>query len=322
MDSTAAAAAVAAQMPTISEILTGLIFGVGMGLVLYGVSMAQAYVYMLNCENDPTWMKWLVAVVSILETAHTAFLFRELYTYSVTAIENPLTLGVIDWSIGTTLLSSNVIACLVEGFYVRRQWILSKSWLLTLGTSFLLFARVAVHFTVSIETFFYPTWTAFHQKPFLNVLVQTTLALAAAVDAVVAISMVYFLRREKGTITGAKGIITWMMMYAVHSGLILMAASLVVVLTFVTMKDSLTFAGFIAIIGKLYSNSLLGTLNARQVFRSKNNSEPAVKISTVGSNAYELSGFSQRSIPPTGVRIDITQETSSLSDKAGRHFNP
>ncbi|CAL1702690.1 unnamed protein product [Somion occarium] len=295
---------------SIPQILGGLIIGIGVGLVLYGVTMTQAYVYMLNCESDPKWMKLLVVLVCILETVHTAFIFRQLYNYSVSAIANPLVLGNIDWSVGATLFSSNAIATLVEGFYIRRQWILSRSYILTLGTALLLLVRIGVHIAVSIETYLFPTWNDFHQKHFLNILVQSTLALTAGVDAVVAASMVYFLRREKGTHTGAKGIITWMMMYAVHSGLILMAASLVVVLTFVTMSDSLTFAGFIAIIGKLYSNSLLGTLNARQVFRSKN-SDPVVKLSSMGSNAIELSGFHHRSLPSQGVRVDITQETST-----------
>ncbi|CAL1702656.1 unnamed protein product [Somion occarium] len=282
--------------PSIPEVLGGMIVGLGLGLILYGITLAQSYVYMLNCEDDRSWMKWTVATIFVLETLHT----------------HPELISEIHWSVGTILFSSNAIAALVEAFYIRRQWILSKSYILTIGTSILLLVRIGVHIAVSIETYLFPTWQSFHEKRGLNALVQTTLGLGAAVDAVLAASMVYYLRREKSTYTGAKGIITWMMMYAVHSGLILMAVSLAVVITFVCLKHSLLFTGFIAIVGKLYANSLLGTLNARQVFRSKN-SDPIVKFS---SNAIQLSSMHQRSMPSRPeLRVEISQETSMMSDK-------
>lgn len=298
--------------PSIPEVLGGMIVGLGLGLILYGITLAQSYVYMLNCEDDRSWMKWTVATIFVLETLHTVFVFCELYQYSVNAIQHPELISEIHWSVGTILFSSNAIAALVEAFYIRRQWILSKSYMLTIGTSILLLVRIGVHIAVSIETYLFPTWQSFHEKRGLNALVQTTLGLGAAVDAVLAASMVYYLRREKSTYTGAKGIITWMMMYAVHSGLILMAVSLAVVITFVCLKHSLLFTGFIAIVGKLYANSLLGTLNARQVFRSKN-SDPIVKFS---SNAIQLSSMHQRSMPSRPeLRVEISQETSMMSDK-------
>ena len=72
----------AARTLPIAEILGGFITVIGLGLVYvdilagfrklcsptficsaYGVSVAQAYVYMLNCEGDPMWMKLLVTTV-------------------------------------------------------------------------------------------------------------------------------------------------------------------------------------------------------------------------------------------------------------------
>ncbi|KAK7681822.1 hypothetical protein QCA50_015169 [Cerrena zonata] len=126
--------------------------------------------------------------------------------------------------------------------------------------------------------------------------------------------MVFYLRREKGTFTGTTSVITWMMMYAVHSGLLLMIVSAAVLISFMCMKNSLLFTGFITIIGKLYANSLLGTLNARQVFRSKHSDA----ILDLSSNQIQLSSVNQRSMgvhPVTPLRVEISQETSRMSDK-------
>ncbi|KAK7676642.1 hypothetical protein QCA50_020385 [Cerrena zonata] len=190
----------------------------------------------------------------------------------------------------------------------------------------LLVARFSIHLAVSVETFFFPTWTDFHEKPTLNALVKTILSLEAAIDAIIAISMVWFLRRRSDTYTGTTGIITWMMVYIVHSGLILMATSLTMVITFETMANSLTFAGFIAVIGKLYANSLLGTLNTRQIFRSKKTDI----IITPEATGTELSSFRRGGLQsqngtftsghaPMQVRVDITRDTSSMSDKHVPH---
>lgn len=42
---------------------------------------------------------------SFLETLHTGFVFRELYHYSVSAIQNPLVIDQIDWYVSSTLSS-------------------------------------------------------------------------------------------------------------------------------------------------------------------------------------------------------------------------
>lgn len=83
---------------------------------IYGIAMAQAYVYLLNSRRDPKWLRWLACLVmcvhsfntslscqadliifSLVETAQAACLLRELYVYSVVAISNPLTITKIDW---------------------------------------------------------------------------------------------------------------------------------------------------------------------------------------------------------------------------------
>ena len=85
---------------------------------LYGISIAQAYVYTQNWGRDPMWMKCLAVAVmyvvlvrlsdrdthtpsipfdSLLETVHTVFVQRMQYFYSVLAITDPVGIIKIDW---------------------------------------------------------------------------------------------------------------------------------------------------------------------------------------------------------------------------------
>lgn len=150
----------AARALPIAEILGGFITVIGLGLVCdasllslslpwlltfalyfysaYGVSMAQAYVYMLNSEGDPVWMKLLVTVIvyvmvshnivdlllitvarRLLETSHTAILFRELWNYTISAIVNPLVIGRIDWYVSSLILVSSFTYKLLQEYWSK-----------------------------------------------------------------------------------------------------------------------------------------------------------------------------------------------------------
>lgn len=100
--------------------------------------MAQAYVYMLNSEGDPVWMKLLVTVIvyvmvshnivdlllitvarRLLETSHTAILFRELWNYTISAIVNPLVIGRIDWYVSSLILVSSFTYKLLQEYWSK-----------------------------------------------------------------------------------------------------------------------------------------------------------------------------------------------------------
>ncbi|KAK7682723.1 hypothetical protein QCA50_014106 [Cerrena zonata] len=127
--------------PSIQSLVGGFVEGIGISNILFGISIAQAYVYTQNWERDPQWMKSLAISVILLETASTVFVQRQQYFYSVLAIGNPLSLEKIDWSIPAALAFEILSEIIVQGFYVHRMWIFSKNRALTIGTSFFLACR-------------------------------------------------------------------------------------------------------------------------------------------------------------------------------------
>lgn len=82
---------------------------------LYGIGVAQAYVFMFNSKKDTIWLKSLVAIVlyvyilqmivigliininSIAETLHSAFVLRLLYYYTLNVMNSFPAVSVIDW---------------------------------------------------------------------------------------------------------------------------------------------------------------------------------------------------------------------------------
>ncbi|CAL1703727.1 unnamed protein product [Somion occarium] len=256
------------------RLLNGFLAELLLAGILYGVITMQFYMYTARCGHDRRYIRTIVMVLWLLETIHTGLIVRVTYYYTVVAIEDPSVLLQIDWSVGLVLWAEICIVALVQSFYIRRIWILSEGWvLLTAIATFLFVSRIGFLSLSAYHMFRYPTWAAFQENAHSNVFVETGVALSVAVDFVVASSMIYYLRHamssQEGRTSKMNGVLYSLMAYSLHSGLATTGVSLAIALTYAFLKGSLVYAGLAAIVSKLYTNSLLGMLNAREALRSR-----------------------------------------------------
>ncbi|CAL1703792.1 unnamed protein product [Somion occarium] len=223
-----------------------------MAFVLYGVTSAQAYVYMLNSKNDPRWMKALAASIWILETAHSAFVLRQLYYMVILSFGDYDAIGRIDWSLALMTLAEILIILLVEGYYIWRIWILSnKSRILTGLLIVLLCCRLGFTLCTGIYTLLTGTWVKFQGSFGPNFVVLMTNSFSAIIDGVIAISMIVLLRRSQmGFNYKMDGVLRWIMAYTVNIGAISIIVSIVIAITYQTLKENLIFAGLVVLTGK------------------------------------------------------------------------
>ncbi|KAI0071200.1 hypothetical protein K474DRAFT_1679581 [Panus rudis PR-1116 ss-1] len=268
---------------TVEGLLGGTLIFFCFVFMVYGVTTCQAYVYMLNCEKDPWWFKFMVLWLWMLETLHTAFCIRMLYFLFIVGYGDLSYALRIDWSF------INFIIATVEGFFLRRIWILSKgSYILVFGTAALLIARMTLHLTALglgyvthttilpllglIEQLRYSadkgTWENFRSDPGPNITAQISNPLGAVVDGIIALSMIYYLQQGQSEVDRTSNIVKWIMAYTINSGAIMMVLAVTVTVVYVKVQDSVIFLGIIALIGKVYANCLLGTLNARGMLRN------------------------------------------------------
>ncbi|KAK7682769.1 hypothetical protein QCA50_014152 [Cerrena zonata] len=84
-------------LSSLPHIVGGLIEGISISNILYGITVAQFYVYTQNWDRDPKWLKLYAIGIILLETGYTACVQRTQYFYSVLSIGNPLLLTKIDW---------------------------------------------------------------------------------------------------------------------------------------------------------------------------------------------------------------------------------
>ncbi|KAK7693111.1 hypothetical protein QCA50_002677 [Cerrena zonata] len=171
--------------------------------------------------------------------------------------------------------------------------------LLVIGLAVLLAARIGFHTTSAVYTFISPTWVTFQEGFAANLCVEVANGLSASVDGIIAASMIFFLRRSQTGFKRTDGVLRWLMAYSVNTGLIMMIVSISIAITYSRVEGSLVFAGLVTIVSKLYANSFLGTLNARDIMRGKH---LAQSTTTLDSTGFELPKFRSNTGSQMGPR--------------------
>ncbi|THH30006.1 hypothetical protein EUX98_g4173 [Antrodiella citrinella] len=255
-------------LPTIQKILGGYTLGTLVALVLYGIFIAQTYVYAMNCSKDNLYLKLCVTCIAVGETFHAIAMAHMIYGFIIDDFGNVGGIDRIVWSSVALLHSQMFIVAFVQSLYIRRIYILSgRNRIMTLILSLTLLALIADVFTSTALLFKYESWTEFRsvRKAFYSVV--GGLALMSSLDVMIASSMIHYLWKSKTGFRSTDDMLHVLMAYCVNSGMITMLCSIVTILTFVFIKSSLLFVGFFQICSNLYANSLMGTLNARELLR-------------------------------------------------------
>ncbi|KAK7683682.1 hypothetical protein QCA50_013058 [Cerrena zonata] len=81
----------------ISTLIGGLIEGIVVSNILFGLVIAQFYTYTHHWKCDPMWLKCLAITLVLAETINTVFAQRVQYVHSVLVLDYPVALMRIDW---------------------------------------------------------------------------------------------------------------------------------------------------------------------------------------------------------------------------------
>ncbi|KZT25271.1 hypothetical protein NEOLEDRAFT_377206 [Neolentinus lepideus HHB14362 ss-1] len=95
--------------------------------MLYGVGSAQVVYYYSTYQNDEILLKCLVAILWIIDTVQQFFLNQAFWHYLVNRCYYSLScLLASNWSFTSQGTLGAIVALIVECFYIRRIWMLSK----------------------------------------------------------------------------------------------------------------------------------------------------------------------------------------------------
>ncbi|KAE9383489.1 hypothetical protein BT96DRAFT_1027191 [Gymnopus androsaceus JB14] len=270
-----------AHIPALDNTMGALLVGILFSSALWGISAAQTYIYFDTFYNQDTLrLKLLVVFIFGLDTAHQIMLCHLIYVYLVSNFGNPNYLALVVWSIlvrhyilfirmntltpfKVMVILSAIIAATIQLFMCWRIWILSNKsvyWIIPLVVVVLAsFVITVVYF---VRSWSLRTWVELAD---LSKISRAVNGLNFGGDIVITFAMVYLLDTSK-----TNALMNRLMYFCLATGLLTTVCAICSLVSISVWPNTFVYIGFYVVLARLYVNSFLATLNAREKLRALN----------------------------------------------------
>ncbi|ESK83325.1 hypothetical protein Moror_8793 [Moniliophthora roreri MCA 2997] len=248
---------------------------------LYGVTCLQTWYYFQN-YSDSILIRGAVLAILALETIHAVLLTQAMYHYLILNYGNPSALLTHTWSVAslvsfhlilmfsrTTILinhTTSAIATIVLMFYAVRIYLFShkRDWWTPAIVCVLNAAQTAFYIALAVviakQHRFHPVIATNKQSIAIGV---APLFCTAAGDIICAVALSYYLHSNRSGIKSTDTRINKLIVHAINNGVLNVVATISTVVFAIAKPKSLVYQAVFQVVGNLYANSLLSTLNSR-----------------------------------------------------------
>ncbi|KAG2012234.1 hypothetical protein CC2G_012267 [Coprinopsis cinerea AmutBmut pab1-1] len=293
--------------------------GMVVAATLHGVSCVQALYYFTH-QTDRWPTKLLVGSVMFFDTVHQALITHTVYTYVVTDWGNPRMLDNLVWSLLVEVLFNGLTAFLVQSFLTMRVWKMSsRNYLLTGLVSLLVVAEFVCVLVFTAVSMRLETFTKLANLEALSITVN---ALAAAGDVLITAALCTILHRSRTGFQRSDTMINKLILFSVNTGFLTSLCAVASLISITVAGHTFLYIAFFFCIGRLYTNSLLATLNARKMIRG---SADGIHTTSENISLHKYGGGASRVSPSfvspsrhhatnISIKIDTTKEFATDSD--------
>ncbi|KAI5886559.1 uncharacterized protein SCHCODRAFT_01194301 [Schizophyllum commune H4-8] len=250
-----------------------MLIGVCLNMILYGIVLMQMLFYFQTYKGDASWIRYLILYLFIIETCNTGFEFGFIYEPLIHNYGTPKATTNFPIMLAAEPITIVFISLPIQCFIAWRIWNMTKSMIIPFVIVLLGLVSFGggIWLTQKIVEVKY-----FARKPDLHWAALVWLVAAAAADILITVALVWNLARRKTGFSHTDDVINAIIRMTVQTGLITaFLACLDFVLFLIFPKTTLNFICNLCL-AKLYTLSLMSTLNARQGWnRHLSNSRPA-----------------------------------------------
>ncbi|OJT08158.1 hypothetical protein TRAPUB_954 [Trametes pubescens] len=244
--------------------LYGPIFvGVVFNILLYGIMITQTFLYFTVYKKDRVWMKIFVALLFICDTVNCAFDISFLYIPLVNNFGNPASLMYATWVFATDPVMTALIGALTQCFFAWRVNVLTHSIPAVIFISFCALCQLCGGLGTSIAVGMIPEFVHFQK---FEIIVIVWLAFSAVADCAITVALVWHLRKHKTGFVATDDIVNRIIRLTVQTGLITALCAVIDLVLFLATPSGLHLV-FNLPLSKLYTNSLMSSLNSRAGWR-------------------------------------------------------
>ncbi|KAJ8481501.1 hypothetical protein ONZ51_g5956 [Trametes cubensis] len=247
------------KLPPLDNTYGAILLGSFASLMLYGLTLHQAYRYIRAHATDGLYMKCYVVFIVVLDSLHSGLCMHISYWYLVKCYFRPDRLFTGVWSLNmiavtvgmTIILCQWRVALIVIGGKLRNIAFIAAS--LFLGE--LAFAIVA-----TVKAFVLPNLIEFRKFAWT---ISAAYGLSVGSNAMLTSVLIFVLHRSRTGFQRTDSKIDTLIKYAVCTGLMTDLFGVLALVFALVQPSNLIYTGIDLVTSKLYVNSVLAALNFR-----------------------------------------------------------
>ncbi|KAH8094483.1 hypothetical protein BXZ70DRAFT_1034476 [Cristinia sonorae] len=247
---------------TIGTLLVGIIFNT----FLYGLVMFQFASYYRTKFNDPRPIKLMVLFLFIIDNVHSVAVIYMLWEICVTNFDNPDILNYALWPYPFTPIATALAAFATQVFLGYRIFRLTKNTLLYGFIVFLAVPSFALGMACGIRAWII---NVLAELVVLGPLVTAWLSMQVGIDMFITVTLSLTLWRSRTGFRRTDTVLNRLIRGAIQTGLFAGIFSMGDLATFLKYPDTNFYGMFAIPIGRIYTNTLLDTLLARDELRDR-----------------------------------------------------
>ncbi|KAJ3725667.1 hypothetical protein DFJ43DRAFT_574179 [Lentinula guzmanii] len=298
---------------SLNDTMGAAFIGMAVAGFLLGLSFLQAYIYFSE-QHDTLVVRSLVGLVVSFDFVHQALISHTVYYYLILNYGDPSALGLVVWSLLAEVIFNGFTAFCVQSFLTWKIWRLSNSnmWVTGVVAALVLaefgcviaFGIIAL---VRVRTFA-------DLATDLKGLSITVNAIAAAGDVLIAGILTWLLQTSKTGFQRSDTMLNKLTIFAVNTGALTSLFAVASLISILAAPNTFIYITFFFCMGRLYTNSLLASLNARKKIR---NGGDNVHTTTGHNFSFQSKSFTKPSSfisfgskrqQEISIQIDTTQE--------------
>ncbi|KAI6143137.1 hypothetical protein EDD17DRAFT_1880427 [Pisolithus thermaeus] len=238
----------------------------------------------MHYSGDALIVKFLVAATCILDTLHVSFVCHMLYHYLITNYGVPTSLEYIVWSWQASLIVNLLTILAVQFFFVHKihyHCPHKVRWLVTAPILLLVVAHFASGIAVAIVVTFIDTNTSvLAQTWYYSAISSAATVTVAEILITVSLCVLLYNGGSHAALPRTKRLVNTIIVYAANRCLLTVLVVVGELAADVDQQASWSM-GLNFVLGTLYTNSLLASLNSREYLLSQGStamSAPSVSV--------------------------------------------
>ncbi|KAJ7844894.1 hypothetical protein B0H14DRAFT_2775773 [Mycena olivaceomarginata] len=276
---------------------------------LSGIVTVQCIIFYKLYPNEIR-IRSLMVLHRLLDLLHSAFIVASLFKYFIDFFGDMSRIGFIPPCAIQTLIAHWYFAHKIYRSSAKNWWVTGPIVLLAFLRLFSTTEMIRLH-----------RYSAFNEK-YPGWIFTTGLSLSASVDIMITGWLCYFLQkmRRRTASNPMAHVVNTLTLYTLENGFLTCVTTTASLICWLTMPDNLVFLGLHFVIGKLYANSLLISLNTRKELRemrwNKPEWDPSVPVLTADDFTIPTRTYGY------GATTSLTMSSPSAAYRPAFKVNP